>query len=71
MKRTSLVLVFLTLVCVSNYASAAVGDTLAYRVAYYPSWCYGTQDQGGYGLPPQNVDWGGLTHVVLFSNCHL
>jgi hypothetical protein len=68
MRRTSLVLVFIALICASNSASAAVGDTLAYRVAYYPSWCMRPQDEAGLGLPPQNIDWGGLTHVIIFGN---
>ena len=41
--------------------SAQVGDTLKYRITYYPTWAYGELD-------PWNIDWGGLTHVILFSN---
>lgn len=40
------------------------GDTLQYRVAYYPVWSY--ED-----LPPYNLDFGGLTHIVLFNEAFL
>jgi hypothetical protein len=36
-------------------------DTLKYRIAYYPTWAYDD-------LPAWKIDWGGLTHVILFSN---
>jgi hypothetical protein len=36
-------------------------DTLKYRIAYYPTWAY---DE----LPAWNIDWGGLNHIVLFTN---
>jgi hypothetical protein len=38
------------------------GDTLQYRIAYYPTWAYEN-------LSPWNIDWdNGLTHVILFSD---
>ena len=38
-----------------------VGDTLKYRIIYFPTWCF-------YELAPWEMDWRGATHVVLFMN---
>jgi GH18 family chitinase len=56
-----LILIFLVLFAVSFAQSA---DTLQYRVAYYPVWCYAD-------LPPWDIDFGGITHVNLFNEAFL
>ena len=40
------------------------GDTLQYRVAYYPVWSYEY-------LNPYELEFGGLTHIVLFNEAFL
>jgi hypothetical protein len=54
------------LLCFTTMLQSApqVGDTLKYRIAYYPTWAY---DEINFW----DIALGGLTHIVIFSNGNL
>ena len=58
---------FLALVVLFMSAGYA-GDTLSTVTVYWPSWCARCQDADGFGLPPWNIDYTGITHIVHFHN---
>ncbi len=41
-------------------------STSTWVVVYYPTWAQRPLGVSGYGLPPIEVDWTGVTHVVHF-----
>jgi GH18 family chitinase len=57
MRKLSLIFLFFF----SSLQGAQIGDTLKYRVTYYPTWAMND-------INPWEIDWGGITHIILFSN---
>jgi GH18 family chitinase len=62
-KLISLGIAVAMLLCFTTllHGSPQIGDTLKYRITYAPTWMYGELD-------PWNIDFGGLTHVINFTN---
>ena len=50
------------------FSSALIAQNIRNLTVYYPTWCMRGQDVSGYGLPPQNIDYTGITHIVLFMD---
>jgi GH18 family chitinase len=69
MKTTLLVLLFILHNSLLHAQSKA--QTNLVFITYYPSWCQNalgtTYQDKSMGLPPEDINWSGITHVVHFG----
>ena len=67
MKNFSVVVAIVVLMCLLGSMSLSSGNITNLSV-YYPTWCMRPLDDDGYGLPPWDIKWDGITHIVVFMD---
>src|SRR5713101_3479857 len=68
MRNKAMLVAFIVPVAMFSLTPQAANGQLRWFTVYYPTWAMGDLGQANFIIPPNEVDWTGITHVVHFGN---